>query len=158
MPRITAILHTHNDALRIARAIESLRPCDEVLVVDHGSSDETCKVARRFGARIIKAQGEKAEAGAFVQQAQNDWICCLHPTESLSESLEASVLEWKLEEHPEQSAFGVTTIEETHEGWILRSAETRLAHRKRARWQDWKPQANGVSNLLQGHLMRLRFP
>jgi glycosyltransferase involved in cell wall biosynthesis len=158
MPPITAILHTHNDALRIARAVESLRPCDEVLVIDHESSDETCATARRFGAHVIGARNENTETGVYVQEAQNDWICCLHPTESLSESLEASVLEWKLEEHPEQSAFGVTTIEETHEGWILRSAETRLVHRKRARWQGWKPQANGASNLLEGHLMRLRLP
>jgi glycosyltransferase involved in cell wall biosynthesis len=158
MPGITAILHTHNDARRIARAIESLRPCDEVLVVDHGSSDETCTVARRFGAHVIEARGEGSETRAYLPAAQNDWIYCLHPTEALSESLEASVLEWKLEEHPEQSAFGVTTIEETHEGWILRSAETRLAHRKRAHWQGWKPQAMGVPKLLEGHLMRLRLP
>ena len=92
MPRITAILHTHNDALRIAWTVESLRPCDEVLVIDHGSTDETCAWARRFGARVIEAQGENTEAGAFVQPAKNDWICCLHPTESLSESLEASVI------------------------------------------------------------------
>ena len=158
MPGITAILHTHDDALRIARAIESLRPCDEVLVVDHGSADETCAVACRFGAHVIAARGGGSETQAYLAEAQNDWIYCLHPTEALSESLEASVLEWTLEEYPEQTAFGVTTMEETHEGWILRSAETRLAHRERARWQGWRPQADGVPKLLQGHLMRLRLP
>jgi hypothetical protein len=33
MPKITALLHTHNDALRLGRALDSLRPCDEVLVI-----------------------------------------------------------------------------------------------------------------------------
>jgi hypothetical protein len=129
-----------------------------VLVVDHGSADETCAVARRFGARVIAARGRGSETQAYLVEAQNDWIYSLHPTEALSESLEASVLEWKLEEYPEQTAFGVTTMEETHEGWILRSAETRLAHRKQARWEGWKPRAKGVPKLLHGHLMRLLLP
>ncbi len=46
MPKISAIIHTHNDAQRIGRALGSLRPCDEVLVIDHSSSDETGKIAR----------------------------------------------------------------------------------------------------------------
>ena len=32
MPKFTALLRTHNDALRLGRALQSLRPCDEVLV------------------------------------------------------------------------------------------------------------------------------
>jgi hypothetical protein len=44
---------------------ESLRPCDEVLVIDHGALHETCKVARLFGARVLTARTETFEARPF---------------------------------------------------------------------------------------------
>ncbi len=158
MPGITAILHTHNDALRIARAVESLRPCDEVLVIDRASSDETCAMARRFGARAIKAQTESFATEIYLQEAEHDWIFCMHPTESVPEGLEASLLEWKLEEHPVLSTFGVAILEETVEGWDQLPAETRLVHRRHAHWDGWKPLTGTVHSTLEGHLTRLRLP
>ena len=55
MPPIAAILHTSNDARTLGRALESLRSCDELLVMDHGSSDDTRKIAREYGARVEPA-------------------------------------------------------------------------------------------------------
>ena len=45
MPKISALIHAHNDGLRIGRAVESLRCCDQVLVVDHDSTDDTVRRA-----------------------------------------------------------------------------------------------------------------
>ena len=53
MPRSRQLLHTENDALRLGRLLETLYPCDEILIVDHGSFDATSQVAREYGARII---------------------------------------------------------------------------------------------------------
>jgi glycosyltransferase involved in cell wall biosynthesis len=152
MPSITAILHTKNDELRIARAVESLRPCDEVLVVDHGSSDETCAVARRFGARVITAPTEAFETRPFLADALSDWIFCMQPTESLSERLEASLLEWKLAAHSE-TAFEVFIFDET-----LLKQETRLVTRTHEDWDGWRPLAESRSSLLDGHLLRMSLP
>jgi glycosyltransferase involved in cell wall biosynthesis len=55
MPKLTALLHTHNDALRLGRALQSLRPCDQVLVIDENSEDDTEKVARDYGATFKTA-------------------------------------------------------------------------------------------------------
>jgi hypothetical protein len=126
-------------------------------VIDHGSSDGTCDVARRFGTQVLEVQGEEKRAGVYLQEAHNDWVCRLNPTESLSKALEASVLEWKFG-RPERSTFRVTTIEETWEGWSVGPVETRLAQRERAQWQGWKPQAGCASKLPEGHLLRLPFP
>ena len=155
---ITAILHTHNDALRIARAVESLRPCDEVLVIDHASSDETCATARRFGARVIKAQTESFATEIYLQKAEHDWIFCMHPTESVPEGLEASLLEWKLGGHPVLGTFEVAIHEEAVGGWVIRPAETRLVHRKHANWDGSKPLTGTLHSTLEGHLTRLRLP
>jgi len=53
MPHITALLHTANDALRLGRALETLRACDEIMIVDHESSDATVRIAREYGAQIL---------------------------------------------------------------------------------------------------------
>ena len=54
MPKFTALLRTHNDALHLGRTLESLRPCDEVLIIDDCSEDDTTRVAREYGA-VIKS-------------------------------------------------------------------------------------------------------
>ena len=159
MPTLTAILHTHNDALRIARAIESLRPCDEVLVVDHASSDETCRIAREFGARVIAAQGDTPHKD--FQEARHDWIFHLRPTESLSEALEASLHEWKMRDASslaENMAYKVSIEEETQSGWLTHAPEVRLKHRLLPT-QDSAPAATPTEScLLEGHLLRLYLP
>jgi glycosyltransferase involved in cell wall biosynthesis len=55
MPPITALLHTTNDALRLGRALETLLPCAEIIIVDHHSADATRRIARDYGARIVTA-------------------------------------------------------------------------------------------------------
>src|SRR5205809_7726076 len=97
MPKITAILHTKNDEMRIGRALESLRPCDELLVIDHGSSDTTGQIARDYGATVRRASDTTATN--HLGHARYDWIFSVLPSESLSEELEASLLEWKQREH-----------------------------------------------------------
>jgi len=73
MLRISALLHTKNDAQRIGRALDSLRPCDEVLVIDHDSEDETAKIARDHGAKVQKAV-PGVEDGAYAMDAAHDWV------------------------------------------------------------------------------------
>jgi len=153
MPALTAILYTHNDARRIARAIESLRPCDEVLVVDRGSSDETCRVAREFGARLILAA--KGSANDYLREAQHDWVLTLLPTESLSEALEASLYEWRMRESAEDAEYAVEILEETHDGWKTCPAEVRLTRRRYAS----SPETDlAKSRTLVGPVLRLRLP
>ena len=53
--KITATIITLNEERNIARAIESLRCCDEILIVDSGSTDRTVELAEKLGARVLEA-------------------------------------------------------------------------------------------------------
>lgn len=154
---VTAILHTYNDALRIARAVESLRCCNEVLVIDHNSSDDTSAVARAFGARVV-AGVARGKGFHWPGEAANDWIFCLQPTETVTETLEASLLEWKLAETQRYTGLAVAILEEGPEGWIPHPPETRLVHRSHTRWDGWTPITEGHVGLLDGSLARLLLP
>src|SRR5437868_7574155 len=153
MPKISAILHCHNDAQRLGRALESLRACDEVIVVDHSSSDHSAKIAREHGASV-KNGVPGVEPGAYVVDARNDWILCLRPNESLGESLEAALFEWKHGEPGEVTGFRVAIRAENSGGWKDLPPELRLVNRKRLNWPGELPPTDGDGALLGGELLR----
>ena len=154
--KISALIHTSNDALHLGRALDSLRPCDEVVVVDHGSTDDTVKVAREHGARIVQGVNG-VDHGAYAQDASNDWLLCLSPLESLAEELEASLFEWREEEHANNvMGFNVGIREQNGEGWNFLQPEMRLANRKQINWTGDLPPSNPNAPSLQGHILRIK--
>jgi glycosyltransferase involved in cell wall biosynthesis len=157
MPKITALIHTLNDGTRLGRALDSLRACDQVIVVDHGSTDNTEKVARDHGAEFKKAI-PGVDRGAYAVDAAHDWIFCLRPDESFSEPLEAAVFEWKSAEHEDAPVYNVKVREESDSGWKTLAAESRLVNRAKINWTgDLPPNASG-DHLLQGDLLRFHHP
>jgi cellulose synthase/poly-beta-1,6-N-acetylglucosamine synthase-like glycosyltransferase len=152
MPRLTALIHTHNDELRLGRALESLRPCDELLVFDDGSRDGTAAVAREYGARVLSAMG------TGLAGAQFDWILCLLPSEALSEALEASLFEWKLTEHAAAHAFSMAVREQDGDKWLTHPATTRLLNRQARSWTSPLPPDDLQAQILAGDLLRFQQP
>ena len=160
MPPITAILHTCNDAERLGRALESLRPCDELLVVDHGSTDATLRVAREYGARIRHAAPAQSP-GSYLASALHDWVLYLLPSESLTEGLEASLYEWKLYEPGDVASIPACSAfvrEETREGWAEGRPSTRLIPKGWHLWDGNLPRQSSQSMMLQGDLLHFRLP
>src|SRR5690242_11180614 len=94
--KITATIITLNEERNIARAIESLRCADEILVIDSGSIDRTIELAENLGAKVIEAGwlGYAAQKNRAADHASHEWILSLDADEALSESLEAEI--WAL--------------------------------------------------------------
>ena len=162
MVLITAVVHTHNDVLRIGRCLETLYPCDEIVIVDHGSEDGTVRVAREYAARIVQAGVENFAMGDLQVAGPRGerWILCLHPTESLTESLAASLFEWKSEAVEESaSAYSVFLREETAEGWVENpAAQTRLVPASWKQWEGQFPKNEASAQALEGELLRFVLP
>lgn len=157
MAKLTAIIHTSNDGLRLGRALDSLRACDQVIVVDHGSSDNTEKVARDHGAECKKGI-PGVDRGAYAVDANNDWILCLCANESLSEPLEAALFEWKSKDHEGAVGYNIRLREESHNGWKNLEAETRLVNRRKINWTGDLPPTTSVNEVLNGDLLRFCEP
>ena len=158
MPPVTALLHARNDALRIGRALETLRFPAEVIVVDHGSTDRTIAVARQYGVRIVSA----AENCDQYLPVTNEWIFCLTTRESITEDLESSLFEWSLLPACNVAAglcYSVSIREELNQGWIQHSQpETRLVPRKWPFAPNLLPEPCPSAQMLEGALCRFWLP
>ena len=155
MPSITAVLHTSNDARQLGRALETLYPCDEILIIDHHSHDATVTIAREYGARVIESCND-ATASDYLRSAGGEWILCLEPRESLTETLAASLYEWKVARTGENTrAVNIYLREESTSGWIdLPTPETRLIPKTWTRWEGWLPAYDHSAQTLEGALLR----
>ncbi len=94
---ITGAIITHNEESHIAEAISSLSCCDEVLVVDSGSTDRTREIAERCGARVLTRSwdGYSRQKNFAAEQARHDWILSLDADERLSAELASEIAQWK---------------------------------------------------------------
>ena len=138
--KITATIITLNEERKIVRAIESLRCCDEILILDSGSTDRTVELATNLGARVIEAgwRGYAGQKNWAANQAANDWILSLDADEALSEALEAEI--WNLKKSgPQCDAYTMPRLAQYLGRWILHSGwhpdrKVRLYDRRKAKW------------------------
>jgi len=138
--KITATIITLNEERNVARAIESLRCCDEILIVDSGSVDRTVELAGNLGVRVIEAgwRGYAGQKNWAAEQATNDWILSLDADEALSEALEAEI--WNRKKcGPRHDAYTMPRLARYLGRWILHSGwypdrKVRLYKRGKAKW------------------------
>jgi glycosyltransferase involved in cell wall biosynthesis len=138
--KISATIIACDEERRIARAIESLRCCDEIIVVDSGSVDRTMEIASQLGARVIESpwQGYTRQKNLAAEKAAHDWILSLDADEALSEALEGEI--WQLKKSgPAFDAYTVPRIAQYLGRWILHSGwypdrKVRLYDRRKAHW------------------------
>jgi hypothetical protein len=91
--RITACLIVQDEQQRLPAALASVAFCDEIVVVDGGSSDRTVEIARDAGARVIENRwpGFAAQRNVALDAASGDWVIELDADERVSPQLRASI-------------------------------------------------------------------
>ena len=138
--RISATVVTLNEERNIARALESLRCVDEILVVDSGSTDRTRDIAAALGARVIREawRGYAAQKNFASESATHDWILSIDADEAVTEELEAEILELK-RSGPKFNAYSFPRLAQYLGRWIRHSGwypdrKVRLFDRRLGEW------------------------
>jgi glycosyltransferase involved in cell wall biosynthesis len=96
--KLSVIIIAQNEEEMIGKAIESVKWADEVLVVDHGSSDNTAKIARKLSAKVVRLEkGEKADfsrARNFgLKHAHGEWVLYLDADERITSALREEIIQ-----------------------------------------------------------------
>jgi glycosyltransferase involved in cell wall biosynthesis len=138
--KIAATIITLNEERNIARAIESLRCCDQIIVLDSGSTDRTVELASRFGAVVMEGSwpGYASQKNRAAEYAEHDWILSLDADEALSEALEGEI--WSLKKlGPAYDGYTMPRLAQYMGRWILHSGwypdrKIRLYNRTKGKW------------------------
>src|SRR6266566_714290 len=136
---ITATIITFNEEDRIGEAIASLSCCDEIVVVDSGSTDRTREIAAARGARVIQRawQGYSKQKNFAAEQARHDWILSIDADERVSIELADEIVHWKTEV-PRASAY--STPRQCYEACARSAAhlyQIMFPSRGIPRWMAW---------------------
>lgn len=138
---VSGVVITRNEEARIETCLKAIAWCDEIIVVDSGSSDGTVNKALALGARVVQRewQGFGPQKRFAVSQAANEWVLCIDADEIVSPQLRAAI-EAELGE-PRFRAYEFARCNrfmglylrhgEGYPDWVLR-----LFDRRHAQWSD----------------------
>lgn len=139
--RLSAIVITRNEAANIGDCLDSLAFCDERIVVDCGSTDDTLIIARQKGARVAFRdwKGFGDQKNHALSLARGDWVLSLDADERVTPDLQQAILaalddvNVDAYEFPRQSSFCGRMMR--HSGWFP-DRVLRLFRRGKARFTD----------------------
>ena len=95
MEKLSVYILTLNEQARLPRTLEAARQvADEIIVVDSGSTDKTCEIAERYGAKVIFHRWKNISSQKKYAQMQcaNDLVLSLDADEVLSDKLIKEIL------------------------------------------------------------------
>ncbi len=98
MQKLSVVIICKNEAEVIGRTLQSLEGlCDDIIVYDNGSTDNTIEQVQKFKVQLHKGAWEgfgKTKNNA-IALAKHDWILSLDADEVLSEELKKELLQWQ---------------------------------------------------------------
>ena len=139
-PRISAILITKNEAINLADCLESLRFCQEWVVLDGVSTDGTVEIANRYGCRVISDpdwRGFGIQKQRALDAATGDWVLSIDADERITPEL-AKEIQQAIQSN-KADAYYIKRRSQflgkwmNHGGWYP-DRVLRLARRERARF------------------------
>jgi len=90
---VTVIIITLNEADRLPRALESVAWAAEIVVVDAGSTDATCALARAAGAVVVTHawEGYSAQKQFALERARQEWVLWIDADEVVTPRLARAI-------------------------------------------------------------------
>ncbi len=138
---ISGVIITLNEEQNIERCLKSLLPvCDEIIVIDSGSSDKTEEICKKHKVNFIHQDflGYTNQKNFAIDQAKYDYILSLDADESLSDELTTEILKiksnWLFDGYEMNRLTNYCGQWVHHTGWYP-DRKIRLFKRDKARWK-----------------------
>lgn len=91
---VSAIVSSRNEGRLLGACLDALAFCDELIVIDLESDDDTASVAEAHGARVVRhplVPIAEAARVTVAPQARHDWLLVVDPDEEVPAALAAEV-------------------------------------------------------------------
>ena len=139
--KISAAIITFDEEKNIADAINSAKWCDEIVVIDSKSTDNTREISKKLGAKVIEQEwlGFGKQKQIAVDSCQNDWILSLDADERVSEELKNEIL--SLDKKNLADGYKIPRLTFymnrpiKHSGWYP-DYQLRFFNRNKGSWKD----------------------
>ena len=97
--KVSATVITFNEERDLAACLASLSWCDEIVLVDSGSTDRTPEIAAEYGARVfvLPFQGFSEQKNFAAEQTKSEWILSIDADESISPELQEEIFSLPLD-------------------------------------------------------------
>lgn len=92
--RLSVAIITLNEERNLAECLASVSFADEIVVVDGGSRDRSCEIARAAGARVIEEpdwQGFGVQKNRAIDACSGDWVLSIDADERVPQNLRAEI-------------------------------------------------------------------
>lgn len=105
--KISAVIAVKNEEAFLENCLKSVAFCDEIVVLDSGSTDKTLEIAKKHKAKIIEYewQGFRFAHNFGAEQASGDWLLYLDADERVSKKLRTQIQ--KVIKNPEAQAYQI---------------------------------------------------
>lgn len=139
--KVSCLILTRDEEANIGCCLDALRWCDDIVVLDSGSTDRTLEIAREYGARILEKPfdcfANQRNFGLDNGKFRNDWVLHLDADEIVTPEFVAAVS--SLEAQSEVDAYRVPSKTMLYGQWLKHAGmyptyQVRLGHRDRLRF------------------------
>jgi glycosyltransferase involved in cell wall biosynthesis len=142
-PPVTAMVFTLDEEQNLPRCLESLRWCDDVIVIDSFSKDRTEEICRAAGVRFyqhaFEGFGSQRNWAVDHTSPRHDWILVLDADERVPDELVEEMARTLASAPPQIAAYRVSRRFYLWGRWLRHSSlyptwVVRLVHKDRVRY------------------------
>ena len=164
--QLSVVIISHNEEKFIADAVKSALFADEVLVLDSGSTDDTCTIAKKLGARVLHQDwlGFGMQKNKATELAKNDWVFVLDSDERITLELQSEILSTL--NNPMTDGYYVARLnnffgKDIRYCGLYPDYSIRLFNREKGKFNDVtvheSVQMSGDTGKLKNHMVHLAF-
>ncbi|MDQ0394779.1 glycosyltransferase family 2 protein [Labrys monachus] len=141
--KASVLILTHNEAANLPACLDALSWCDDIVVIDSGSTDETVAVARHHGARVLVRSFDdfagQRNFGLEQGDFRHEWVVHLDADEVVTPAFVRHLEQ--LRAQPGIDGYRVPSKLMLFGGWLRYAGmyptyQVRLGHRDRLRFRQ----------------------
>lgn len=166
-PSITCCIICFNEEANIRRCLESVKWCDEIVIVDSFSTDQTLNICREYTQRIIQRPwpGYVEQKRFALSQATHEWVLNVDADEEISPELRHEILAVLQRNHPDVDGYYIPRLVYYLGRWWWRGwypgLRLRLFRKAKVRWGGVDPHEkvllHGQADRLRGNLYHYTY-